>query len=278
MIFLEVYALTPVSKRSHEFLASVDGLLKASGMPDAGSFYEDLEAEIFENIRDFGEGSGLPDAAERLWTSTQQNSRGQEFCQILNAATRPGASNESLRHACVLARCLNRNLVSRVPRARHVFPPHGRCLRGGGLPDVHRAFFSVGKTFRSPSYLATAFENATEPLAQEDPIHPHKFFLRRAVDAGHPGVRWEILLDERGDPQHPEYSDAHACKHVNFIQKRVPGLPDEQEFLFAAYSVFTVLSVHESETPHADDPHVIVLQAAIDNTSYPCNLPIAPWG
>ena len=32
----------------------------------------------------------------------------------------------------------------------------------------------------------------------------------------------------------------HKCHHVNLVTKRVPNLPDEQEYLFAPYSVFTV--------------------------------------
>ena len=45
-------------------------------------------------------------------------------------------------------------------------------------------------------------------------------------------VRWVVCVDP---VQH--------CVHVNLVTKRVPGLPDEQEYLFAPYSAFTVRSV-----------------------------------
>ena len=32
---------------------------------------------------------------------------------------------------------------------------------GGGFDDAHRDFFTVGKQFRVPGFLATSFERAT---------------------------------------------------------------------------------------------------------------------
>ena len=56
--------------------------------------------------------------------------------------------------------------------------------------------------------------------------------------------------------------------------KRVPGLPDEQEYLFAPYSSFTVRSVEWKAGSDAE-PHVIELQAA--EGRLPEDLSLAPW-
>ena len=68
----------------------------------------------------------------------------------------------------------------------------------------------------------------------------------------------------------------NECRHVNLVTKRVPGLPDEQEYLFAPYSVFTVLKATWRAGTNAD-PHVIELQAAPDNKGPSEKLPLAPW-
>ena len=64
--------------------------------------------------------------------------------------------------------------------------------------------------------------------------------------------------------------------HVNLVTKRVPGLPDEQEYLFAPYSAFTVLSARWNAGTVAA-PHEIELLAAVDNREAPEVLPLAPW-
>ena len=48
----------------------------------------------------------------------------------------------------------------------------------------------------------------------------------------------------------------------------MPGLPDEQEYLFAPYSAFTVLSAKWNAGTTAD-PHVVELLAAHDNKTEP---------
>ena len=48
------------------------------------------------------------------------------------------------------------------------------------------------------------------------------------------------------------------------------------QYLFAPYSVFTVMSA-EWRGGTADDPHLIELQAAADNKLEPEDLPLAPW-
>ena len=78
-------------------------------------------------------------------------------------------------------------------------------------------------------------------------------------------VKWLVRIDEH-----------KKCRHVNLVTKRVPGLPDEQEYLFAPYSVFTVISV-TWRVGTTDTPHLIELLAAPDNKGPSEELPLAPW-
>ena len=74
---------------------------------------------------------------------------------------------------------------------------------------------------------------------------------------------WEIRIDrDRG------------CRHVNLVTNSVVD-DDEQEYLFAPYSVFEVHDVKWAEgTVH--NPHHVVLTAAVDNKDAPEDLPLAP--
>jgi hypothetical protein len=80
---------------------------------------------------------------------------------------------------------------------------------------------------------------------------------------------------------------AQRCKHVNLVTHRSPGVPDEQEYLFTAYSIFTVRSVTWGQ---GGAPHQIELNAASDNNPAAeggghgawaspggSDLPLAPW-
>jgi hypothetical protein len=83
-------------------------------------------------------------------------------------------------------------------------------------------------------------------------------------------VRWEVLLDARGRDC-PEF----RCKHVNFLDNTQN--PGEEEFLFTPYSVFTVLSLHVPDRASVQDPVVVQVEAAMDNTEEAEDLPLAPW-
>jgi hypothetical protein len=57
----------------------------------------------------------------------------------------------------------------------------------------------------------------------------------------------------------------------------VTHVPGEEEYLFAAFSVFTVCEVVWSDNPTTHNPHRITVEAAIDNLLENENLPLAPW-
>ena len=77
--------------------------------------------------------------------------------------------------------------------------------------------------------------------------------------------------------QHPRAEDTvrYRCRHVSFLSRT--NVPGEEEYLFAPYSVFTIRHASWSESPTIDDPHVVELDAAIDNRREPEDLPTAPW-
>jgi hypothetical protein len=95
-------------------------------------------------------------------------------------------------------------------------------------------------------------------------------FLYMKFAEGETPVKWIVELDPRG-------RDAlqYRCKHVNFCENS--DVPGEEEFLFAPYSVFTVISLTAPPAPTDEHPVVVRWQAAVDNLKESEDLPIAPW-
>jgi hypothetical protein len=110
-----------------------------------------------------------------------------------------------------------------------------------------------------------------------------------AFDSGLPPVHWIVRVNPKGETSlrwaralrvsrccsrfNPRRR--FRCKHVNLVEKS--NVKGEIEFLFAPFSVFTVVSVHVPAKPTASNPIVIVLEAAIDNRDEPDTLPLSPW-
>jgi len=74
---------------------------------------------------------------------------------------------------------------------------------------------------------------------------------------------WQVRIDP-----------TRKCVHVNLVKKS--NVPGEEEYLFAPYSAFTVLSA-AWKAGTAAEPHVIELLAAVDNKAEREDLPLAPW-
>ena len=144
----------------------------------------------------------------------------------------------------MIARGINAMCVEGRGGAELPLPPGGVTFRGGGFNDTFRDFFAVGKAFRQPSFLATSF---AESKAQ--------FFRQQAEAQGFPSVLWVVRVDPAG-----EDDTSKRCKHVNFVEHSL--VPDEQECLFTAYSIFTVRAVAWGA---GGAPHRIELDAASDN-------------
>ena len=54
------------------------------------------------------------------------------------------------------------------------------------------------------------------------------------------------------------------------------NVPGEEEYLFAPYSVFSVVTARWNAGTTAE-PHEVELLAAVDNKREPEDLPLAPW-
>ena len=196
--------------------------------------------------------------AELLWTSASRfrgmGEHEKEFCSLLNKAIRDDDEKLAAPTAS-LSRGINAMLVEGRGGEALPFPPGedgdmvGTIYRGGGFDDSLRDFFTVGKAYRQPAFLATSFLKSKA-----------EFFRRRAQAAGHPSVLWTIHVDPAG-----ERDLTKRCKHVNFVKNTL--VPGEAEYLFAAYSIFTVRAV-AWDTLHPDGSrvHRIELDAATDNS------------
>jgi len=203
--------------------------------------------------------------AIRIWTSPRQWS-GREFCSLLNQAIREDGTwdMDTLRYGVVLCRAINTvlNKGNQVARALSAWPDGpdatdaagisdvaNACFRGGGLRPSDRAFYAVGKKFRTGMFMASSFKRA---VALE-------FMSRHG--AGTRPVLWTIVLDER------------KCAHANLVE-RLTVVKGETEFLFPAYSTFTVEAADFGEQ---SEYHQVTLRAAQDNMEEAEDLPTAPW-
>ena len=110
-----------------------------------------------------------------------------------------------------------------------------------------------------PGFLATSFNEGVA----------FGFLYRSHGEGEVPAVLWRIHVDPAGKTDF-----RLRCKHVNYVRNTHKTL--EEEFLFAPYSTFTVLAV-EWNTGDDRTPHVIDLQAAIDNRDESEDLPLAPY-
>ena len=227
--------------------------------PDGGGGGGDLLAEVRHT-------------AELLWTSSLRfegmGDHAKEFCSLLNAAIREDL-DELASPAAALTRGINALCLQGRGDAALAFPAGGEVYRGTGFDDAHRGFFTVGKAYRVPGFLATSF---SEAKARE--------FLHRAQAAGQQAVLWVVRVDPEG-----QRDPTKRCKHVNFVEHSL--VEGESEYLFTAYSIFTVRRVTWGG---GGEPHRIELDAASDNSvgaeggggrwATPAGserLPLAPW-
>ena len=204
-------------------------------------FLKQLQREAMLNMDD-----PVEQMMQRMWTSTL-TLRQREFCFILNYMARADAQ-PSANAVAGLSRGINKLCVSIPPRPP--FPPGDVCYRGGGFDDRYRSFFVGSRKYRQPAYLATSFSEAVA----------RQFIVERGGDDC---VLWRVRIDP-----------VRKCHHVNLIKKS--NVPGEEEYLFQCYSVFTVVSATWF-SGSAANPHVIELEAAVDNKEEPEDLPLAPW-
>ena len=147
--------------------------------------------------------------AELLWTSPLKfegvaEQHHKELCSLINAAIRddhPELAGPTAR----VVRSINTLCIVRgldvAALAGLMFPPGGRTLRGSSFDNQHQDFFTVGKSYRVPGFLATSFSEAVATR-----------FLREAQAYGRQAVMWVVFVDPAG-----EHDADRRCKHVNYV-------------------------------------------------------------
>jgi hypothetical protein len=160
-------AATEVIKHQHELFAAIHGFLLAMcchfGVPVAAAedLFKRLQEESFENPQELL--SQVQVAASRIWTSTQKlqgpgvdDLLNVEFCSLLNRALRDDIAN-LMPHLVAITRAINALCIVRRDLKSLKFPRDAISHRGSALPRQHHSFFTVGKKYRAPMYLATSF-------------------------------------------------------------------------------------------------------------------------
>ena len=202
--------------------------------------------------------------AELLWTSSKtfmgMGDLNRQFCSLLNRAIREDHPDLA-SFTVAIARALNalRVVAPRAGAAAAEFRPGGITWRGTAFDDSLRGFFTEGNDYRVPGFLVTSFS----------PVQAKGFIFNEATAYVKPGVLWKVHVDPAGEGE-----PARRCRNANFVQHtHVAG---EREYLFTAYSVFTVRKVTWSADPMTS-PHRVDLDVALDNALSSEDLPLAPW-
>jgi GrpB-like predicted nucleotidyltransferase (UPF0157 family) len=165
--FKRAYEAADCPELQHELFSSMHSFLAIFchlyGAPAsaAKSLFQRLQGEAFENPQELL--SEIQVAASRIWTSTQKlqgtcldKTLNAEFCSLLNRALRDDIA-ELMPHVAVIVRAINALCIVRRDAKTLKFPPNSVSHRGGALPTEHQDFFTVGKKYRVPMYLATSF-------------------------------------------------------------------------------------------------------------------------
>jgi len=252
------YDNTPVLMFHFHILKAIEKLVKQ--YQKESRFISEADVDFFMSRlnNSFHDKEGLalvndvPKVSAFLWTSGLQIG-GKELCSILNHAIRTD-SPSLLEHALVFCRGINALCVTRaIPYALDVYWPQEHITyRGGGLPPEHQQFYTVGKKYRAPMFLASSKQKFVALS-----------FINRVTSPCQP-ILWYFHFD-------PQF----GCLHVNYLERSLVK-SKEDEFLFSAYSVFTVLAVDWREFP-SFEPHEVYLGVAPDNLLEPEDLPLAPW-
>lgn len=257
--FRECYLTTNAPEDIQEYEEAVKALLlgflaeKGCDPSNVGTAQQVLDIYLKE-LKETCPSGTVKEMAERTWTSFQvfPVADGEyEFCSILNWAL---WHDEHCLDVARIVRALNLFCVGQpAPGARRPRKAVPRITyRGGGFEARHRDFFQVGTMFRAPPFVPTS---ASEDTAKD--------FVARSRCPER--IIWSF-----------EFPKDQECSHVNHICKRAIGVDDEDEWLFAAYSVFKVLKADWRDGTAAD-PHQVLLQVFADNLAESEFLPCSPW-
>ena len=248
------------------FAARINPTLDQTTVEDGvREFMEKIQGDAFKNNMALKSDVGA--VSEYLWTSAKAHGvvNGMELCSVLNAVIRDDVAEE-IKEAVTIFRSINSRRVHRMSVKRdtddvmdHQSYPHGgETWRGGGFRQQYRAFFEsmIGRKYRAPGFLATTIKRT---IASS--------FAFKA-DKTHPCALWRIVFDPRG-----EHEYEYRVQHMTFVANTL--IAGENEYLFAPYSVFELVSVKWSVK--LGKPHEFVIQAAVNNKEEDENLPLTPW-
>ncbi len=165
--FILAYKASKRIKHQHDLFVAILAFLKAMckifGIPEqaAEDLFDRLQGESFENPQELLLQVSV--AATRIWTSTQQlkgngvpDAFNVEFCSLVNRALRDDIA-EVMPHLVVIVRAINALCIVGRKSSLLKFPPDNVSHRGGALPPKYHDFFTKGKMYRVPMYLATSF-------------------------------------------------------------------------------------------------------------------------
>jgi len=263
--YKRIYERTPVPDSQQLIIDSVNSLIdeyqkehsSTITLEDCGQF----KSELLQYIKSGPQQQSppthepppldVPTLCIRLWTSPK-NLKGKEFCGILNHSIRTDRE-ELVKPAVIISRGINVQCVTRKNFTSPVWPEDNLTYRGGGLPLQHRSFYTEGKKYRAPMFLATSTKKYVAL----------NLFCSRVMAPCEP-VLWRFYF-------HPDFK----CVHVNYLDKSL--IENEEEFLFSAYSVFEVRKVEWKENPTWMTSHIIELYVSPDNLLEQEDLPLAPW-
>ena len=256
--YRELYESTNTPKFQFEIFGAVRELIASYARNHASITEEDVNDFMSRLQRETMVLGGVEEVlsevqsiAVRLWTSAQKLSNKHELCSIFNEAIRK--DNEQMMPSVIaFAKTLNL-LCANAQRSSKVVQWPSVTYRGGALPREHHQFFQVGKQFRVPQFLSTTKKQA---VAYE--------FARWAGDRGEEPVIWEF-----------HFHEIFRCAHVNLLSKS--NVEGEEEFLFTAYSAFTVRSIEIKSDSRWTAPHKVVLDVCPDNRDCSEDVPLAPW-
>ena len=197
-----------------------------------------------------------------------------QFCQplysIINFALRTDKNNfEMLLPAMQLIRNLNSSCcVARGDARSNLksgkdFPEGGISYRGTWIPRDYLQMNFIAKintSFRFSACVASSLKEAKAIFFME---------LGEKNSGGKVAVMMRIRVDPRG-LLHPSF----RCQHAHLVELSM--FPDEFEYLFAPYSLFTIFSVTNA-SGSIRDPYIVTLDAALDHVGFAEDQPVSTW-
>lgn len=268
-LFVSHYDQTQVPQYQDELMGAVRKLLtkyaETHGMPkeEVSAYFERVQKNAIKAGKgEMFSSKSIPFIAVRLWTTAERLGGKIELCSIINRGI-VADDAQLMENIAIFVRAINMHCVCRHIGKPVKWPMTNMTHRGASMPREYQTFFTVGKKFRVPMFLATS---ADDEIAEN-------FLPQAPATAGQqPPFQEPIMWHFHLDP-------VKRCKNVNFIDRTDNTVKGEKEFLFTPYSTFTVRSIKWNPSPSItlNEYHEIHVDVSPDNAREPTTLPLAPW-